>query len=289
MYKFRTLPVGAQEKIGSELYSESTGMTTVLGNFLRDTRLDELPQFLNVLKGDMALVGPRPVRPEVYATLCEDIPDYDLRFTVRPGLVGYAQLFTPHGTPKRIRAHIDNRLAMRRRRLSWDLIVMGYAGAVLARNLAYRLLRLVLERVVKTHILNRYQETRRLLRVRIKRAQVFCAPPVCSDPDAPPKLREFARACYGPPGPLRDMNETHFRFWTNDKLEDENYGFRLRRELHRVRGAKRKQAYCRGTVFRCGKAPADSGYAYEYVVKHEGATPLQTYLLDKYFLEKSIA
>lgn len=289
MYKFRTLPVGSQEKIGSELYSSRHERPTLLGNFLRETRLDELPQFLNVLTGDMVLVGPRPIRPEVYERLCSDIHEYDLRFSVRPGLVGYAQLFTPHSAPKRIRAHIDNRLSMRKRSLLWDMVVLSYAALVLLRNLVEKLLNLFFERVIHTKILKKYQEQRRLERVRIKQATVSCATRTCREGEATPKLLELGAMCFGEAGDLRDMNEKYFRFWSNEELEDEAYRFRLERPRPRGRGIPRKRAYCMGRVFRKRSAPPESGYVHEYVIDYEGETQLQQYMLDKYFLEKSIA
>ena len=104
MYKFRTLPVGAQKKIGSKLLSFRHCKLPFFSKFLRDTRLDELPQLFNIMKGEMDFLGPRPLRPEIYDHMCKGITNYDLRFNVRPGLVGYSQLFTPHSSPKRIRA-----------------------------------------------------------------------------------------------------------------------------------------------------------------------------------------
>lgn len=289
MYKFRTLAVGSQEKIGSNLFDSRHDHPTLLGSFLRETRLDELPQFLNVLTGDMVLVGPRPIRPEVYEKLCTSIPEYDLRFAVKPGLVGYAQLFTPHSSPKRIRAHIDNRLSMRKRSLFWDMVVVFYAALVLMRNFITKLARLFLERVVHTKILKRYQEARRLDRVRHKNAHVYAATATCTEDSSPKQLRELSSLCFGEAGLMRDMNEDCFRYWTNEELGDDIYRFRLELFLNRRRGTLRKRAYCRGKVFRRRTPPADSGYKHEYVVTCEGETPLQQYMMDKYFLEKSIA
>ena len=112
MIKFRTLVSGANGIIGKRLLGDGDPLLAPFGRFLRDTRLDELPQLFNVLKGDMRLVGPRPVRPEIYDSLCKGIPNYDRRFDVKPGLVGVSQLFTPHRTPKRLRAYLDNRHAL---------------------------------------------------------------------------------------------------------------------------------------------------------------------------------
>ena len=104
MYKFRTMVPDAERMIGAEIFSRSlesgTNILTWSGRFLRETRLDELPQLFNTLKGDMDLLGPRPLRPAVYEKFCSRIKGFDRRFDVRPGLFGFSQLFTPHSSPK---------------------------------------------------------------------------------------------------------------------------------------------------------------------------------------------
>ena len=74
---------------------------TRLGAFLRKTRIDELPQLLNVIRGDMSIVGPRPERPEFVATLEQRIPYYRERHAVKPGVTGWAQLCYPYGSSER--------------------------------------------------------------------------------------------------------------------------------------------------------------------------------------------
>ena len=96
MLKFRTLAADAETRLGPYLGPELTQLTagevTRLGRILRATKLDELPQLVNVLSGDMSIVGPRPIRPAFFAELCEEIPQYWQRLVVRPGLTGFAQL-----------------------------------------------------------------------------------------------------------------------------------------------------------------------------------------------------
>jgi lipopolysaccharide/colanic/teichoic acid biosynthesis glycosyltransferase len=96
MYKFRTLAPDAETRLGPYLGPELTRLTeqelTPLGRVLRAMYLDELPQLINVVRGDMSLVGPRPVRPAFFDALREEIPQYWQRLVVRPGLTGFAQV-----------------------------------------------------------------------------------------------------------------------------------------------------------------------------------------------------
>jgi len=91
--KFRTMGVDAEAKTGAVLATKGDPRVTNVGAFLRKTRLDEIPQFLNVLKGDMSLVGPRPERPELLGTLASAIPFFEERTRgLKPGLTGLAQI-----------------------------------------------------------------------------------------------------------------------------------------------------------------------------------------------------
>ena len=96
MLKFRTLRREAESRLGpylgEELVRRTREETTPAGGWLRATQLDELPQLLNVLRGDMSFVGPRPIRPIFFEQLAADLPAYWQRLTVRPGLTGFAQV-----------------------------------------------------------------------------------------------------------------------------------------------------------------------------------------------------
>ena len=96
MYKLRTLRVDAETRLERSLGPELTQLTssevTRVGRLLRAAKLDELPQLWNVVRGDMSLVGPRPIRPAFFEELCETIPAYWQRLVVRPGMTGLAQL-----------------------------------------------------------------------------------------------------------------------------------------------------------------------------------------------------
>jgi lipopolysaccharide/colanic/teichoic acid biosynthesis glycosyltransferase len=96
MFKFRTLASDAESRLspfyGPELSAKTRQEETRLGRVMRVTQLDELPQLFNVIKGDMSIVGPRPIRPVFFEALCEEIPAYWQRLVVRPGLTGFAQM-----------------------------------------------------------------------------------------------------------------------------------------------------------------------------------------------------
>jgi lipopolysaccharide/colanic/teichoic acid biosynthesis glycosyltransferase len=96
MLKFRTLNADAETRLGPYLGEELVRRTedefTSIGKWLKATQLDEVPQFINVLRGDMSLVGPRPIRPVFFEELSRDLPAYWQRLIVRPGLTGLAQV-----------------------------------------------------------------------------------------------------------------------------------------------------------------------------------------------------
>ena len=96
--KFRTMIQNAEEKSGARLASEHDDRILPVGHFLRRTRLDELPQLLNIWKGEMSLVGPRPERPELAAEIEKEIPEFCYRLKMKAGLTGYAQIYGKYNT-----------------------------------------------------------------------------------------------------------------------------------------------------------------------------------------------
>jgi sugar transferase (PEP-CTERM system associated) len=96
IYKFRSMKIDA-EKDGAKMTTKTDDRVTKVGRVIRKYRLDELPQLFNVVRGDMCFVGPRPERPEFTSNFSEDIPYYNQRNYVKPGLTGWAQLKYPYG------------------------------------------------------------------------------------------------------------------------------------------------------------------------------------------------
>ena len=111
IYKFRTMRVDAEHGSAAVWAQQQDPRVTAIGRLLRQYRLDELPQLLNVLKGEMNIVGPRPERPTIFAELREHIAEYPLRQRAKPGITGLAQ----------INHHYDRSLDDVRTKVHYDL------------------------------------------------------------------------------------------------------------------------------------------------------------------------
>jgi lipopolysaccharide/colanic/teichoic acid biosynthesis glycosyltransferase len=114
IYKFRTMRTDAESNGGAVWASVGDSRVTRLGKFLRMSRLDELPQFYNVLKGDMSFIGPRPERPEFVQRLISSIRSYDMRCNVKPGITGLAQ----------VRLRYASSIEDTRKKLRYDLVYL---------------------------------------------------------------------------------------------------------------------------------------------------------------------
>jgi exopolysaccharide biosynthesis polyprenyl glycosylphosphotransferase len=131
--KFRSMADDA-ERDGPQWAQTSDPRTTRLGRFLRQLRIDELPQLVNVLKGEMSFIGPRPERPVFNETLEKQIPLYNLRHLVRPGITGWAQVMYPYG------ASVEDA----REKLQYDLYYIKNYSVLLDIGIVFKTLRVVL-------------------------------------------------------------------------------------------------------------------------------------------------
>jgi len=131
MYKFRTMRT--DHGAGEVWAAKDDPRVTPIGRFLRASRLDELPQLFNVLKGDMNIVGPRPEQPRIFATLSEELKAYRERQRVLPGITGLAQVELPYDQSiDDVKRKIDLDLEyIRRRSAVEDLIIMARTPAVM--------------------------------------------------------------------------------------------------------------------------------------------------------------
>jgi exopolysaccharide biosynthesis polyprenyl glycosylphosphotransferase len=98
IYKFRSMIINAESDGIARLAGEDDTRITPVGKIIRTIRFDELPQLLNIIKGDMSIVGPRPERPEIAAQYKEEMPEFDFRLKVKAGLTGYAQVYGYYNT-----------------------------------------------------------------------------------------------------------------------------------------------------------------------------------------------
>ncbi|MBQ3194459.1 MAG: exopolysaccharide biosynthesis polyprenyl glycosylphosphotransferase [Oscillospiraceae bacterium] len=105
--KFRSMIVDAEKYAGAVLATEDDPRITKVGKIIRATRLDEIPQILNILKGDMSIVGPRPERKVLADEICKDIPEFAYRLKVRGGLTGYAQIYGKYNTSAYDKLRLD--------------------------------------------------------------------------------------------------------------------------------------------------------------------------------------
>lgn len=127
MYKFRTMRADAEIDGRAVWAQKSDPRVTPIGRFLRCTRIDELPQLYNVLRGEMNIVGPRPERPTIFARLRDDIPEYHMRQRVKPGITGWAQINQSYDAcidDVRRKVHYDLEY-LRRQGLLEDLRIMS--------------------------------------------------------------------------------------------------------------------------------------------------------------------
>ncbi len=135
LLKFRSMRQDAEAN-GAVWALKNDMRVTRIGNFIRRTRIDELPQLINVLKGDMSFVGPRPERPQFVAELSQAIPYYDLRHYVKPGITGWAQILYPYG------ASINDA----REKLQYDLYYLKNYSIFLDINILLQTIQVILWR-----------------------------------------------------------------------------------------------------------------------------------------------
>ena len=138
--KFRSMIVDAERHTGAVQATENDPRVTRVGRILRATAFDELPQLWNIFRGDMSIVGPRPLRPgesdttaNGVHTLLSAIPGYDARHRVRPGLTGIAQIYAPRDAPRQVKFRYDL-LYMRRASLALDIRLILLSFWITARG-----------------------------------------------------------------------------------------------------------------------------------------------------------
>ena len=130
--KFRSMKINS-EKNGAVWASKNDNRITWIGSIIRKTRVDEIPQFLNVLRGEMSIIGPRPERPEIELKLNEEINFYSFRHLVKPGITGWAQVLYPYG------ASINDSL----RKLEYDLFYIKNFSLSIDVSIVFKTIRII--------------------------------------------------------------------------------------------------------------------------------------------------
>lgn len=277
MFKFRTLVRDADKHIGANLFRYSLetnrSLLTRTGKFLRETRIDEIPQFINTLKGDMDLLGPRPIRPEQYDLLCRNIPGFDIQFTVRPGLIGYSQLFTPHSSPKRIRSLFDHQFILKKHRYSLELVLVISSLFLIGIKLLEYIFKVTTS--MASASVNRRKEQRALARVSPEGVMVYIRPGAL--PTAPPVEAV-----------LDDANEEALAISTPAALPEGRLDLEIRVPKYRLRLKRKllKTIRCSGNVYYV--KTATGGKDNNYVVKCLPTSNFNYYLMHQYLMQGSV-
>ncbi len=300
MYKFRTLRVDAERILGANLVVAKPVKTTTqpsddtpvhletnIGRFLRDTRIDELPQLFNVLKGEMDIIGPRPERPLIYDEFCCQIPWYDKRFKVKPGLIGYSQLFTPHSASRRTRSLIDNLYIKRKRSLVADFIFLFYALTILLFKLIRKVIKSVFKIAKNLYQKHRFyiEEHRNYYRIEHANSRIKIW-----YKQTHPELN-----CVIPPADLQgevlNINDQDICARFESPLTDEIDRIQLVTQYKPFlfTRARHKSAQCKSTLKMEKTGDNLKGTHSYYILSMLDISPLNQLKLDKYFLNKSIS
>jgi len=267
MYKIHTLNNNAERLLGKNQLTDGSasryGLELRFGQFLRETHLDELPQLLNVIKGDMCLFGPRPIRREVYEDQCQHIPEYDLRFQVKPGLIGYSQVLLTHNSNKKIAKKLDNQFVRSPPTQSKQILFVFWVFLALTGKMLVKLLRLM-GRIGRIE--------RRTLQRTYHRNTCVQTMNKCD--------------CKGV---LRELSNKVMVVQLNHKLLNPNTTLLLETRFLDWATFKRKRkiAYCITTVLS-ERTVVDKKYPYAYTLNYDTDSPLNRYRIEKYFLRRSV-
>lgn len=285
IYKFRTLANHAESVLGAALVSNSSEQLELpIGKFLRDTRIDELPQLINVLKGDMNIIGPRPEREAVYEAHCRQIPGYDKRFRIKPGLIGYSQLFTPHAASKKTRTLIDNSYLRRKPNLFGDIKLLCYALTVLALALLVKISRTISKKFNHKVTGNKFDEKRQASRVRHQESYIIINNEQPTEPSDVNSNHPIIS------GEVCDITATDAYIVLAEPLPDHLLKVELLTRYHSLGqfAHRHKSIHCNARLkTHCKQGMVDKGQ-YHYIITLEDISELNHLKLHKYFLYNSI-
>jgi lipopolysaccharide/colanic/teichoic acid biosynthesis glycosyltransferase len=266
LYKFRTLHHNAQSFTSDKVLPLRSGLETRTGKILRETRLDELPQLWNIIRGDMNLFGPRPVRAEIANLYDAQIKDYGARFQVKPGIIGHTQVFMPHGASKRIRAKYNNVLIKRRTHPLKELAFIAYVGTGALRKLTVA----AFEKIGIT------------IRTQLRRPRPMQMP---ATRGVTLELRD-SRGVLVASGELTGIDDQELSFRSETIVGEQTYTAILCRYM---RNGKRKRGICMARVRKQAHEDATSAAPFSYVASYTTTSDFQKYLMDTYFAQLRFA
>mgnify|MGYP000620535050 CR=1 FL=1 len=276
IYKIRSLRMNAEQTLGAAIYNGGKPIELWYGTFIRKTRIDELPQLYNIFRGEMSLIGPRPVRPIMYHTQLRHIKGFDRRFSVRPGITGHSQFFTPAASSMRIRSLIDNRFA--RSDITWGnrLLFFLYTAAtclwvMCSESIAYAV-RTIIALVSGKPVRCRRKRQRR-------RPDNIVAAHLCSQ-----NSRDIA---------VSVVDMTHETMLMNCPMNldvsdnTREFDLRLRFYYHRSKRRRVSEVQLRARIVGSRERTPDG--LFRYVAEFSTGTEYGRYMVDKYILKDSVA
>ena len=274
IYKIRTLKSGSELQVAHSVLNPGSDLEIKFGRFLRNTRLDELPQIFNIIKGDLSLIGPRPVRVEIYEKYYNTIPNYELRFMVKPGLIGYSQLITPHNSPKRMRSLINYKYVKTKTNPLNVISILGLAMVHIPKNFYRELFNKLNDAFNNCKHRGVLSDRRKVRRIKNKKVHFSFA-----DIDL---------------GKISDHNFKMLDINYNTLCLISNIDFNPGNEIQFVLKTKKyksnniKQAKCRVLHIKKSKDNLSNGFKWRYVIFYEPISELNRYIVDQYILKQSI-
>jgi len=283
MYKFRTLSSNAHQFVGARHVNDGVfkqnKMISPLGQFLRETRLDELPQLVNILKGDMNLVGPRPHRPEIFDEFKKHYRFYGRLLNVKPGLIGYRQLYTPHSSPIKLQILYDYRFIDGGRYIFWNLYFVIATAYGVTRIILKKLCRFFYHDLILRLCMRRYKEKRVLERISLGDARVE----IGTRTDEGVFVTDAV-------GSLVDMNEEAVRVKLPAAvgLQETFIQFHTLYRKKPLGRTARKSAICFAKAVASYNHQDKMGEEKDVVYFYTPITPLNEYKIHKYFLQENM-
>lgn len=279
IYKFRTLATCAERRTQACVLPPQSGLETRVGKFLRVSRLDELPQLFNVLRGDMNFFGPRPVRRVIARQAQRTIAIYDRRFSVKPGLVGYAQLFMTHRTPKALRARLNAHFCRRKACFWKEPLIMTLT--------VWGMTRKGVEMILK--------QSHRRFKAVVRRHRDASAPYAHADLDRivsnlAMRKTSLEYVCTEK-GHINcvmlSINHEAFAFLAPVPLGTGDGMFLLQRDIKRA-GKKMITAKCKVDLVLLDTSIMEPRFSYRYSAYYEPLKDFDAYVIDKFFLKNSL-